>query len=588
MTEKLAYPLGQPIPPSPNFPVQWESVEQAGQLWQLDRVHFDTPTLPLVAAVWQKEVSSAFNHVAEQYRLPIRLHFLPVNGYLYGNYRPVGLPPAWVLRGMNGIAQVAPGLVALMQQKVGERIAQSYLRQLEPVMSDLAGRWRDVWWPAVDGHLAWWQGFDLAGAALPELVAHLQNSLRRIEQVWEIHFQLIAPCLLVLHQFEEVYRTCFPDAEPLAAFRLLHGHDNSFLQAERALWELSRQAWSMPAVLQLLASQPAHELVASLAHCPEGQIFLAELQAFLQKYGRRGQQVDGLGEASWLEEPTPVLQTLKHLITQPDRDMQTELQLAAAGRAHRLAHARQQLQGLPTQKRFEELLRAAETAVYLHEEHNFWIDQQAMYELRRVFLAIGHRLADMGAMGQASDIFYLQREEILTAVATPSSTQFHPLIQQRQQQLHRAATLTPPAAIGTMPLMLPPASDPLNKAFSKALGSLVPLPATAAPAQSQWRGLAAAPGVARGLARVSHTLDDANQLQPGEILVTVATLPPWTPLFSRAAAVVTETGGILSHAAMIAREVGVPAVVGVANATTSISTGQRIEVDGAAGLVRLL
>jgi pyruvate,water dikinase len=97
-----------------------------------------------------------------------------------------------------------------------------------------------------------------------------------------------------------------------------------------------------------------------------------------------------------------------------------------------------------------------------------------------------------------------------------------------------------------------------------------------------------AKGKVTGVARVATTLDEARNVQPGEILVTITTLPPWTPLFGVVAAVVTETGGPLSHCAIVAREYGIPAVVGVPGATQRITTGQRISVDGAAGTVTLL
>jgi pyruvate,water dikinase len=87
---------------------------------------------------------------------------------------------------------------------------------------------------------------------------------------------------------------------------------------------------------------------------------------------------------------------------------------------------------------------------------------------------------------------------------------------------------------------------------------------------------------------VATSYEDAQRLRPGEVLVTEATTPPWTPLFGSAAAVVTDTGGGLSHCAVVAREYGIPAVVGTGSATKVIRDGQEIEVDGDAGIVRLV
>ncbi len=101
------------------------------------------------------------------------------------------------------------------------------------------------------------------------------------------------------------------------------------------------------------------------------------------------------------------------------------------------------------------------------------------------------------------------------------------------------------------------------------------------------KGNAGSKGRVTGLARVARNLAEATALQPGEILVCPTTAPPWTPLFAVASAVVTDTGGILSHCAVVAREYGIPAVVGTGVATKRIRTGQRIAVDGSAGTVTL-
>jgi rifampicin phosphotransferase len=113
-----------------------------------------------------------------------------------------------------------------------------------------------------------------------------------------------------------------------------------------------------------------------------------------------------------------------------------------------------------------------------------------------------------------------------------------------------------------------------------------PPPASDVP--SELRGNAGSPGRVRGTARIVRSLDEADRLRPGDVLVAEFTAPPWTPLFATVSAVVTDAGGILSHCAVVAREYGIPAVVGTARATATIRDGQQVEVDGNAGLVRLL
>ncbi len=101
-------------------------------------------------------------------------------------------------------------------------------------------------------------------------------------------------------------------------------------------------------------------------------------------------------------------------------------------------------------------------------------------------------------------------------------------------------------------------------------------------------GMSAAPGEVEGVASVVLSADDLDQLQEGEILVTQVTAPSWAPVFAKIGAVVTDIGGIMSHAAIVCREYGLPAVTGTGSATTQITTGQRLRVDGTNGIVTLL
>jgi pyruvate,water dikinase len=105
--------------------------------------------------------------------------------------------------------------------------------------------------------------------------------------------------------------------------------------------------------------------------------------------------------------------------------------------------------------------------------------------------------------------------------------------------------------------------------------------------EGAFRGVAGSSGTVRGTARLVLTLDDIDRLAPGEILVTYATAPPWTPVFAIAGGIVTDIGGTLSHCAVVAREYGIPAVVGTRVATATIQDGQLITVDGTNGIVRL-
>ena len=150
----------------------------------------------------------------------------------------------------------------------------------------------------------------------------------------------------------------------------------------------------------------------------------------------------------------------------------------------------------------------------------------------------------------------------------------------RKADLGRWERLVPPPFLGAPNTDAPPPD--LARAINRFYGGEV-APST----DSVVKGHAASKGVVTGRARIIMELSDAGLLEKGEILVCPSTAPPWTPLFAIAAAIVTDTGGILSHSAICAREYGIPCVVGTQVATQKIADGASITVDGGAGTVRI-
>ena len=416
-------------------------------------------------------------------------------------------------------------------------------------------------------------------------MAHLDASLERLKRIWKIHFLVAFPMLLSISMFDDFYRDLFGDEDAFQAYRLLQGFDNKTLESNRELWGLSRKAVNDPTVRAVFETVPAGEIIATLKTTEPGRAFLGQLDVFLNAYGRRG-DTWGLRLPGWIEDPTSVLRNLKDYVQQPERDLAAERAALIEEREQLVAETRERLQGYPRQVvgQFEGLLKAAQVANVLSEEHGFWIDFSTTYELRLVILELGKRFAAAGVTDNQDDIFYLNVDEVRETVAGLPGFKRQALVAERTAELAHAATLTPPPFLGTPPAG-PPPQDPMGRAIVKMFGGGPP-PVSDVP--SELRGSAGSPGKVTGTARVVRTLDEADRVHPGDVLVAEFTAPPWTPLFATVSAVVTDAGGILSHCAVVAREYGIPAVVGTGRATAVIKDGQMVEVDGNAGLVRIL
>jgi pyruvate,water dikinase len=274
---------------------------------------------------------------------------------------------------------------------------------------------------------------------------------------------------------------------------------------------------------------------------------------------------------------------LQAYLAQAEARPEMEPATLIAGREKALAEARAKLAGYPQPivTRFETLLKAAQVAAVVHEDHNFWIDQRLFYHIRRLILEFGGRLAQAGTLEAANDVFYLTPDELQNGRDVPMKL----LVQERKAEMERFSRVTPPPMLGTMPAFEMTDGGSMIRAMFK--GEMTP-PNTSQREANRVKGVAGSAGVARGTARVIRSLAEAGKLQPGDVLVAAATEPPWTPLFATASAIVTDVGGVLSHSAVVAREYRIPAVVGTGHATTTFEDGQLLEVDGNAGIVRVV
>jgi rifampicin phosphotransferase len=193
--------------------------------------------------------------------------------------------------------------------------------------------------------------------------------------------------------------------------------------------------------------------------------------------------------------------------------------------------------------------------------------------MRRAVLRIGEALAEREAISKADDVFFLTRDEVLSALdGAPLAAAVD--VMERRSLRAEQARLVPPPLVGHVHPMI----QRLWDSFPALIG--------ARPSDTALvSGVPASPGRATGLVRVVRGPKEFDELQPGEILVAPLTAPAWTPLFNRAAAVVTDVGSAASHASIIAREYGIPAVVGCSDATSRLRTGMRVTVDGSTGNV---
>ncbi|MCY1158934.1 MAG: pyruvate, water dikinase [Citricoccus sp.] len=340
---------------------------------------------------------------------------------------------------------------------------------------------------------------------------------------------------------------------------------NVTTQMDLRLWAVAEAARPHR---ELLVGTAPDELAARFLR---GELPEFGLAGFLREYGIRGSAEIDVGSPRWADDPTPVFAALAGYlqVTDPDQAPPARFARAAVEAEAALADLTARAQRIrPVRGRLaSSLLRRSRELAGLRELPKFlWLTPLA--EVRRQLLAAGAELAERGILDRPDDILFLTLDEALEAAG---GADLRTVVRDRRREHERETRRRQVPGLllsdGTNPQALPD-----EQAGEHGPDVLV--------------GQPAATGVATGPARIVHHPSEAR-LQPGDILVAPTTDPGWTPLFLTLGGLITETGSPIAHGPTVAREYGIPAIICVPDATTRLTEGQVVTIDGATGLVRM-
>jgi rifampicin phosphotransferase len=429
------------------------------------------------------------------------------------------------------------------------------------------------------------RGVDLTGLTDAELDEQLSAALAVLDDAGQTHYRLYVALSVIVGSFA---RTCHDllGWNDDGTFELLSGTSVASTEPARALTALVGSARRSPLLRRLLAAGVDTEQVLAA-----DREFAAVFTDYLAWYGQRTLSYD-VADPTVTERPSIVLGLIREQLEKAPTDGVPDV----AGRgATAAARARAALAGHGTTAgdRFEHELARALRAYPVREDYAFVAGSVPLALVRRVALEIGRRLAERGQIPSRDDVFHLEAAEL--PVAPRDAADRRPLIRRRQGERAWVLAHPGPASYGPDPGPpppldgLPPEVREANEAFYWSGSHTLASGGAGASAPSVTgvlRGIPASRGTYRGPARIVRAKSEFGKLRVGDVLVCPATSPAWSVLFANVGALVTDTGGALSHTAIIAREFGVPAVVATGNATEVVRDGQILVVDGAAGTVR--
>ncbi|MDP6376535.1 MAG: PEP/pyruvate-binding domain-containing protein [Pseudomonadales bacterium] len=413
--------------------------------------------------------------------------------------------------------------------------------------------------------------FDLESASVTEIFL----AMRRANEGNELEPNVAMPFNVFLYWLPHgLQRLCemWCDDENAQLFsRLVSGLQTPTGEQNIAVWELSRRVKASPVLTKLMEKDDPLDILQSLEESEDGRSFKASFDEFLELFGHRGADERDSYHFRWRQKPERVFPSIKALLSQGDEDSPALFEKRLHERMldtkkECLKNIRQQPLGSLKAAFFKWYLELVQEYFYYRDWERFQNDKNGVRR-RPMFCAIGRNFVDRGLMKNEEDIFFLGMGEIMEVEAGElTARDLEIRVRARRRVYDKYSHREPPKYVRGWETL----DDHQVTDDGQGL-----------------RGIAASSGVVTGRARVCRNLDQIGRIEKGDILITVATDPAWTTVFSIIGGVIVEGGGVVSHAVMISREYGIPCVSSMAQACDLIPDGHMITVDGGTGTVMM-
>ncbi len=542
----------------------WELArpEDRGRWWIRDQLYTIIPRTPLSDSVITQQWDEAVICIGDVLKFPDSRGFnvRTVNGYTYLSPMKITDP-------------------AVISERLGQFLAN--MQKLSSSIDQDLVRYH----AEQDAEMDYWSKIDLSTSNLMTLLEHWRRALITLDRLYKLHFLIVFPrhVLATMLQHAAHDAAGVTDVREIAKLTQSHGMTRQ-LELDMELWRLAAHAIKL-GLKEVFLSTAEEELHDKLAADDKGRVWLGDFAPFLERFGARTVIPDELSEKTWQENPTPVLGTLRAYIAQGGNyDFERITRETAAERQKQIELTLGKIGDPAEREKFRNMLTSARKFQQAMEDDNYY-HLWSFTLIRKVALEIGRRLHAAGVLDSAEDVVFLYRDQMERAVIDLASgvydlRPFNMLARAQKARWESWCQLQPPSYIGDLPDEI---EDAVLNNFWGVRGRR-----HLEQMEAEISGLGASAGRVEGIARHVRGPQDFAKIQPGEIMICGATNPAWTPVFTKIAAVVTDQGGTLSHTAIIAREYGLPAVLGTIHGTKRIPNGARIRVDGTTGKVEIL
>ncbi|GIU91143.1 MAG: hypothetical protein KatS3mg011_0049 [Acidimicrobiia bacterium] len=432
------------------------------------------------------------------------------------------------------------------------------------------------------------------------LLEAYDRAIENMFVAWQYHFEMLNLGYAAYLNLFMFCKQAFPGIKDETIAQMVAGTDILFFRPDDEIKKLARKAIELDIVDLVRGEGSPEEIIERLREHPKGAEWVAALEEAKDPWFYFS---NGAGfyhhHRSWIDDMTVPWSALVNYIEKLENgeNIDRPQDEVVARRERLLEEYRNLLQTDEDRKAFDENVGLARTVAAYIEDHNFYVENWHHTLWWNKIREFGDRLVEGGVLDDREDLFYLNRWEVgqalydmvagwATGAPNRSQVYWKREVAERKRIVEALRAWAPLPALGPVP-------DEITEPFTVMLWGI-----TTDRVQSWLKGgtetgdaiegVPGSPGVAEGRARVLFSASELSEVQPGEILVCPITAPAWGPVFGTIAAAVSDIGGIMSHAAIVSREYGLPAVVGTGRATKLIKTGDLVRVDGNTGKVTIL
>jgi len=402
----------------------------------------------------------------------------------------------------------------------------------------------------------------------------------RMKKAYRIHYIVMYPLASFYIALESMTKELVGIEDNDVRFKkMFQGFNNRSYETDRQLWKLAQRAEEL-GLQEIIASttqEEMGELPSILEQTEAGKQFVTEFRKFLREYGWRNETFDDCSEPGWIDDPAMPLAHIKEHLGEPVFRLDEISPQLIKEREQIVEEISSQL---PQEQKgiWLALLRGSQVFQVFGEEHPLYIEMPSVTTHYRIIREVGKRWERKGTIEHWRDIFHLSAFEVFNHIIIYRDLDYRKLVERRKKlwEENNRKAADEPNYWGD------PTQAEVDPVLRKVSGYGTTVRVTAGAIAA---GIPGAPGIAEGVARIISSPKECNQIKDGDILVCEMTTSAWLPIFSNIKGVVSDWGGSLCHAAIVAREYGIPAVVSCKDATRRIKNGHGIRVNGNKGLV---